>query len=57
MYRALEQAYEQRHDVDQAKLRESVSEYEVGNVAEKYMRPAVDELVERMAAKRGAAAA
>jgi glycosyltransferase involved in cell wall biosynthesis len=57
MVAALEQAYEQRHDVDQAKLRESAAEYEVGNVAEKYMRPAVDELLERMAAKRGVPAA
>jgi glycosyltransferase involved in cell wall biosynthesis len=57
MVAALEQAYEQRRDVDQAKLRESVSEYEVGNVAEKYMRPTVDELLERMAVRRGIAAA
>jgi glycosyltransferase involved in cell wall biosynthesis len=53
MYRALEESYDRRHDVDQQKLRDSVSEYEVGNVAEKYMRPAVDELLSRMAARRG----
>ena len=57
MVAALEQSYEQRHDVDRVKLRESVAAYEVGNVAEKHMGPAVDELVERMAARRGAAAA
>jgi glycosyltransferase involved in cell wall biosynthesis len=56
MVAALEQAYEQRHDVDQVKLRESVAAYEVGNVAGKHMGPAVDELLERMAAKRGAVA-
>jgi glycosyltransferase involved in cell wall biosynthesis len=53
MVAALEQAYEQRHDVDQEKLRESVREYEVGNVAEKHMKPAVDILLERMAARKG----
>ena len=57
MVAALEQAYEQRHDVDQVKLRESVARYEVGNVAEKHMRPTVDVLLERMAARKGAAAA
>ena len=53
MVAALEQAYEQRGDVDQVKLRESVARYEVGQVAEKHMGPAVDELLERMAARRG----
>jgi len=57
MVAALEQAYDRRHDVDQAKLRESVREYEVGNVAEKHMRPVVDELLGRMAVKRGLAVA
>jgi glycosyltransferase involved in cell wall biosynthesis len=52
MVAALEQSYEQRQDVDQVKLRESVSQYEVGNVAEKYMGPAIDELLTRMAARR-----
>jgi glycosyltransferase involved in cell wall biosynthesis len=54
IWRALEQAYEQRHDVDQEKLRESVAAYEVGNVAEKHMRPVVDELLERMAPRKAA---
>jgi glycosyltransferase involved in cell wall biosynthesis len=53
MVAALEQAYEQRHDVDPVKLRESVAQYEVGRVAEEHMKPAVDELLERMAARRG----
>ena len=53
MVRALEQAYEQRGDVDPVKLRESVAQYEVGAVAEKHMRPVVDALLERMAARRG----
>ena len=52
MYRALEQAYEQRGDVDPVKLRESVARYEVSRVAEEHMRPVVDELLERMAARR-----
>ena len=53
MVAALEQAYERRSDVDPVKLREGVARYEVGRVAEEYMGPAVDELVERMAARRG----
>lgn len=57
MVAALEQAREQRDDVDRVKLRESVAQYEVGRVAEEHMGPAVDELLERMAARRGAAAA
>jgi glycosyltransferase involved in cell wall biosynthesis len=56
MWRALEQAYEQRGDVDPVKLRESVAAYEVGRVAEEHMRPVVDELLERMAARSGLAA-
>ena len=48
MYRALEEAYEKRGDVDPVKLRDSVAEYEVGNVAKKYMGPTVDALLERM---------
>jgi hypothetical protein len=55
MWQALEQAYEQRGDVDPVKLRESVSQYEVGNVAEKHMGPVVETLLERMAARRAAA--
>lgn len=53
---AFEQAYEQRGDVDPVKLRESVAQYEVGRVAEEHMSPAVDVLLERMAARRGVAA-
>ena len=50
--RALEQSYEQRHDVDQVKLRESVYPYSVDVVAENHMRPVVDELLERMARRK-----
>jgi glycosyltransferase involved in cell wall biosynthesis len=53
MVRALEEAYERRGEVDPVKLRESVSGYEVNRVAEEFMRPAVDELLDRMAARRG----
>jgi glycosyltransferase involved in cell wall biosynthesis len=53
MVRALEMSYEQRGDVNPEKLRDSVAEYEVGNVAEKYMGPAVDVLLERMKRLQG----
>ena len=53
---AFGQAYEQRGDTDPVKLRESVSQYEVGTVAEKHMGPVVDALLEHMAARRPAAA-
>jgi glycosyltransferase involved in cell wall biosynthesis len=56
MVRALEEAYERRHDADRAKLRESVAEYEVGNVAGKYMGPTVNSLLELFAARRPVAA-
>ena len=56
MVAALEQAWERRDEVDRVKLRESVAQYEVGRVAEEHMGPAVDVLLERMAAKRGIAA-
>ncbi len=56
IWRALEEAYEKRGDVDPVKLRESVRPYEVGNVAEKHMGPTVNALLERMAARRPAAA-
>jgi glycosyltransferase involved in cell wall biosynthesis len=56
MVRALEETYERRGDVDQVKLRESVARYEVGNVAEKHMKPTVDLLLERFAARRPVAA-
>ena len=48
IWRAFEQAYEQRGDVDPVKLRDSVAEYEVGNVAVKYMGPAVEALLGRV---------
>ena len=54
--RALEEAYDRRGDVDQVKLRESVAQYEVGNVAEKYMGPTVDSLLEYFATRRPVAA-
>jgi glycosyltransferase involved in cell wall biosynthesis len=54
IWQALEQAYEQRHDVDPVKLRESVAQYEIEAVAEKHMRPVVDTLLEHMAARRAA---
>jgi glycosyltransferase involved in cell wall biosynthesis len=50
---AFEQAREQRPDADPVKLRESVVQYEVDAVAEKYMGPVVDTLAGRMAARRG----
>ena len=53
MVRALEMSYEQRSDVNPEKLRDSVAEYEVGNVAEKYMRPTVDTLLERLKRLQG----
>jgi glycosyltransferase involved in cell wall biosynthesis len=56
MVRALEETYERRGDVDQVKLRESVARYEVGNVTEKHMKPTVDLLLERFAARRPVAA-
>jgi len=52
---ALEETYERRGEVDPVKLREGVARYEVGRVATEHMAPAVDELVERMAARRGQA--
>jgi len=56
MYRALEESWERRGDADPVKLRESVARYEVGHVAEHHMKPTVDSLLERMAARRAAAA-
>ncbi len=52
---AFEQVHERRGDVDPVKLRESVAQYEVGRVAEEHMRPVVDELLSRMAARRSTA--
>jgi glycosyltransferase involved in cell wall biosynthesis len=51
IWRALEEAYEKRGDADPAKLRESVSQYEVGAVSEKFMKPTIDELLSLMAGK------
>jgi len=51
---AFEQAWEQRGDVDRVKLRESVAGYSVDVVAETHMKPAVETLLERMAARRAA---
>jgi glycosyltransferase involved in cell wall biosynthesis len=56
IWRALEQAYEQRADVDPVKLRDSVAQYDVPAVAENFMRPVVDLLLEKMAARKAAAA-
>jgi glycosyltransferase involved in cell wall biosynthesis len=52
MVAALEQAYDQRHDVDPVKLREQALKYDIAAVSERHMRPVVDELLERMAAKK-----
>ena len=52
IWRALEQAYDQRYDVNPVKLRESVAQYEVDAVAETHMRPTVDSLLEHFAARR-----
>ena len=49
---AFEEAYERRHAVDREKYREFALTYDVDVVAERFMRPAVDELVDRMR-KRG----
>jgi glycosyltransferase involved in cell wall biosynthesis len=54
--RAFEQAYERRGDVDRVRLRESVQRYDVPVVAEEHMKPAIGALLERMAARRPAAA-
>jgi glycosyltransferase involved in cell wall biosynthesis len=54
---AFERAYEQRHDVDPAGLRESVARFDIPAVAETYMKPVVSELLDRMAARTGRARA
>ena len=56
MVRALEESCERRGDVDVVKLRDSVTPYEVGVVAEHHMRPTIDRLLEHFAARRPAAA-
>ncbi len=49
---AYEQAYLNRNDVPREKLRDFAGEYAVEKVAEEYMKPAVDTLLERMEARR-----
>jgi len=54
LYEAFCLAYENRDSVDRGKLREfAAGNYEVGHVAETYMKPVVDELLEVMAQRRG----
>ena len=45
------QAFEQRGEIDPVKLRESVAQYDVGVVSEKFMKPTIDELLSRMVKK------
>lgn len=49
---AYEESYERRHEDRGDKLREFAGEYSVANVSEKYMEPAVNELLSRMEARR-----
>jgi glycosyltransferase involved in cell wall biosynthesis len=49
MVTAFHDAYERRHDVDRASLQNFAMTYDADLIAEKYMRPAVQELLERMA--------
>jgi hypothetical protein len=51
---AFETSWEQRGDVDPVKLRDSVACYDVPVVAENFMRPTIDTLLERMAARKAA---
>ena len=48
MVDAFEEAYEKRADVDREKLRDFACTYDVDVVARQFMKPAVDELVNRM---------
>ena len=48
MVQAYEKAYERRNEVDRDKLREFAGQYAVDVVAEKFMAPAVDTLLERV---------
>lgn len=50
---AFEAAYLHRDDVDRDKLRAFAGEYAVDAVADQFMKPAVDELLARMAARKG----
>lgn len=45
---AYEKAYEMRHDIDRDKLRAFAQEYDADVVAEKYMKPALEGLLERI---------
>jgi glycosyltransferase involved in cell wall biosynthesis len=47
IYRAFEEAYDRR-DEDRSRLREFAMGYDTETVAEKYMKPSVDELLSRM---------
>jgi glycosyltransferase involved in cell wall biosynthesis len=52
LYEAFHQAYDAREDVDRAALRKFVTDgYSVEHVAQTYMKPVVDTLLEFMAAK------
>jgi glycosyltransferase involved in cell wall biosynthesis len=53
MAEAFERAYLTRGEVDRAGLRGFASEYAVDAVADRFMKPAVDELLGRMAARKG----
>ena len=48
MVQALEQAWDDRGTADRVKLRESVQQYEISQVSENHMKPAVDALLERV---------
>ena len=49
---AFAEAYEKRDDVNREQLREFALQYDVGNVAEKHMGPAIIELADRMAKRK-----
>lgn len=53
MVDAYEKAFLQRDAVNREQLRDHAGTYDADVVAEKYMRPAVDELLIRMAARKG----
>ena len=53
MVAAFERAYAERGKVDREGLRAFASEYAVDVVADRFMKPAVDELLARMAARKG----
>jgi hypothetical protein len=48
MVNAFEEAYEKRDEIPRDKLREFAMTYDKDIVAEQHMKPAVDELLERM---------